>query len=141
MRLRLTKLDAMRETRPPGYAEDVLARGTIDGEWLDLPDDEAAALREKYRPPKKPEDKPLPSVVKMVKNVAVAAASEAKARGAGAAALSDVDAAARLLICRGTDPSSRCPELRASDDRCAQCGCYVARKTKWVSQRCPLGKW
>lgn len=35
-----------------GYLEDVLSRGTTDGAWLELPNADYFALKEKYNPPK-----------------------------------------------------------------------------------------
>ena len=39
----------------------------------------------------------------------------------------------RVAIC------DNCPER--ADDACRVCGCYVAIKASWYTQRCPLDKW
>jgi glycosyltransferase involved in cell wall biosynthesis len=53
----------------------------------------------------------------------------------GRAKADDATVAARLAICGG------CDRLRASDRRCAECGCPVEAKAAWRSEACPLGKW
>lgn len=49
MRLRLSRILEVAVVRPPGYVEELLALGVIDGEWLEIPDDTQPALRKKYR--------------------------------------------------------------------------------------------
>jgi hypothetical protein len=34
-----------------------------------------------------------------------------------------------------------CEFYRASDQRCAKCGCFLSTKTAWKSAHCPVGKW
>ena len=34
-----------------------------------------------------------------------------------------------------------CEFFRASDNRCAKCGCYLALKTRLEAWHCPAGKW
>ena len=49
--------------RPPGYVEDVLSHGTVEGDKVSLSDDAYAGLVAKYRPavvPKSVKDRPLP---------------------------------------------------------------------------------
>jgi hypothetical protein len=41
----------------------------------------------------------------------------------------------RQAICR------TCEHWRASDQRCAKCGCFTQAKTAWASSVCPIGKW
>lgn len=48
VRLQLVDLFARAVSRPPGYVEDVLAHGTVDGEALVLTEEALAALRLKY---------------------------------------------------------------------------------------------
>lgn len=45
--------------------------------------------------------------------------------------------AARLAVCRA------CELYRASDGRCAHrdCGCVLEAKARWLTERCPLGRW
>ncbi len=80
---------------------------------------------------KDPADKKaLPSLWKQAGNFAKAIA------GHVADGLKTVDAGtleARLAAC------AVC-HLR-NDDRCAECGCLLAEKTKWRSSACPIGTW
>jgi hypothetical protein len=45
-------IHATAKTRPPGYAEDVLSHGTVEGDKVTLSDEAYAALSSKYRGPK-----------------------------------------------------------------------------------------
>lgn len=39
------------------------------------------------------------------------------------------------------DTCKACEQFRASDKRCAKCGCYLTLKLWMAGQHCPLGKW
>lgn len=41
----------------------------------------------------------------------------------------------RMNICKS------CPFFNSSNTTCNQCGCYLAEKTKWASEKCPIDKW
>lgn len=58
MRLRITKIHDAAKDRPDGYVEEVLSRGVIDGEWLEISDEDLSDLRAKFRP--KPVIQPTP---------------------------------------------------------------------------------
>jgi len=48
----------------------------------------------------------------------------------------DAEAAALLNnFCRS------CEFFRPSDGRCSKCTCFMAIKTTWKSEHCPVGKW
>lgn len=69
-----------------------------------------------------------------------AAAKEAQAVVTRVPAVPETTKEVRLEICRG------CPSLEPNTkderlDRCKECGCFVALKTKWRTQKCPIGKW
>ena len=94
----------------------------------------AAVLRSrgvlaKAKPPVDPE---LPGWLEQAANFTVAAARHALA---GFPIAPPELAEARLAICRG------CDRYRASDERCAECGCNVHGKASWENERCPLLKW
>ena len=136
MRLRIAKISEQAKDRPAGYFEDVISRGFLDGEWLEISSDAMASLRETYRPPK-PEP-PLPSLPVMAVNVARAVGAEAVATFAGSPAIPKEEAGARFVICQS------CTDwFRPSDERCAHpaCGCYLRTKTAFRAQHCPIGKW
>lgn len=50
MKLRISKIEEAAKTRPEGYLENVLSRGVVGGEWLEISEEELAKLRLKYRP-------------------------------------------------------------------------------------------
>lgn len=63
--LYLTDLRKAATSRPPGYVEDVLSHGTVDGDRVTLTDDAYALLVAKYRGttavvPKAIKERPLP---------------------------------------------------------------------------------
>ena len=45
--------------------------------------------------------------------------------------------ARRHAICRAND----CGQYLADVDRCAECGCAVAKKVAWRTASCPLERW
>lgn len=50
MKIRLSRIRETATDRPAGYTEDVISRGEVSGDWLEIPDSEIAILRTKYRP-------------------------------------------------------------------------------------------
>lgn len=38
------------------------------------------------------------------------------------------------------DQCNACPKLLSSG-QCDSCGCFVADKTKYLDEQCPIGKW
>lgn len=50
MKILVAKIHEAAASRPEGYAEDVLSRGVIEGDWLELSNVEYFALRDKYSP-------------------------------------------------------------------------------------------
>lgn len=78
------------------------------------------------------EDPSLPSVVTQVGNYA-AATGRYLASGLRQAPANVVED--RLAICR------QCEHLRASDDKCSQCGCPVMAKAQRAAESCPVGRW
>lgn len=75
---------------------------------------------------------PLPSPSRMAGNFIGSLIDHAKG---GMEALSETDKASRLAIC------SACPAYRASDDRCAECGCFLSLKAGWKASKCPRNLW
>jgi hypothetical protein len=54
---------------------------------------------------------------------------------AGFPKATDDERAARLEVCRA------CDRYDAAQVRCKECGCFLAAKTRWAAEACPLGKW
>ena len=77
-------------------------------------------------------EKPLPGLFTQAKNLAVATMNYMATGGAKVTAEVKSE---RLAIC------GSCHECRPSDGRCSACGCYVAIKSQWAGEACPLGKW
>lgn len=133
MKIHVTKIHERAASRPEGYVEDVLSRGIVTGDWLDLPDAVYAELCAKYRP----QEPPLPALPERAKNLAVQSAQEVAAIAKGVPAVTEGEAARRLSICK----SNVCGFWRESDETCSQCGCPMAKKTPWRSARCPVNLW
>ena len=75
----------------------------------------------------------LPSLGTMARNAA-GAAVDAVASGFERRSQEEANA---LLVAH----CQPCEFYRASDNRCAQCGCYLALKTRLEAWHCPVGKW
>jgi hypothetical protein len=54
MKLSLSQLRAKAKYRPPGYVEDVLSRGKMNGDLVELDDAVFEELRIKYKEPERP---------------------------------------------------------------------------------------
>ncbi len=142
MKLRISKITEQAKDRPSGYFEDVISRGTLDGDSLEISPEALAELRAIYRPPAAPlplpviDEPPLPSIWTMAASLGSAAISEITAHLSGTVPLDDIEIARRLAICRAP-----CQYYRVSDDRCSECGCIGNFKTRLRSQECPRGFW
>ncbi len=81
-----------------------------------------------------------PGLARMAENFGRAVLAEGRAVAAGVEPLTEEERRRRLAICLAP-----CRSLMGGPDgeapRCAECGCYVHRKTSWRSQKCPRGKW
>lgn len=76
-----------------------------------------------------------PSVFKMARSFAGAAAEEIKAIASGVDSISKEEKQKRLDIC------SSCDFFEKKHGRCKKCGCILLLKASWRSQECPIGKW
>ena len=77
----------------------------------------------------------MPSIVKMVSNLAVSSVQELSSILHGNEAVSKKEKNKRLEICKS------CEFFVPSSQKCMKCGCYMPIKTAWRSQKCPIGKW
>ncbi len=75
----------------------------------------------------------LPPLRTMARSAAGAAA---RAVASGFARVDAATTAARLAVCEAP-----CEFYRASDARCAACGCYVKVKSVALMEECPKGYW
>ena len=134
MRLSIDKIHATAKDRPGGYAEDVISRGVIDGDYLEITPEALAELRAIYRPKEEP---PLPSLPTRIANLTGQVLQEALDVAQGVDPVTPEEAEKRIEICR----SNVCGKWRASDETCSACGCYMKSKTPWRSAVCPVGLW
>lgn len=114
-----------------GYLDAVLAVAQLedDGKVVAISDEDFIRLHATavVKEPK------LPSIATMAGNITKAVAQDIKQ---GMPRRSEEEAQKILKeIC---EP---CEFYRASDQRCSKCGCFLATKTAWKSQSCPVGKW
>jgi hypothetical protein len=78
----------------------------------------------------------LPGALRMAANAAASAAGALAGAATGAGVLNPQwKVSLRMSVCRS------CDRFRASDERCAECGCFLALKTHLSNEHCPLGKW
>jgi hypothetical protein len=133
MKLRISKVHEQAASRPAGYVADVLSRGVVNGEWLEISEMEHAALREKYR---SAQDPPLPPMPEMAANYLTAQARDILH---GRPRRTPEECTAILKEhCEGN--GTPCPHFR-TDRRCSFCGCPVADKIPLAREHCPIGKW
>lgn len=80
---------------------------------------------------------PLPNVGRMVANVVREAANVGRSALAGRVVAENSVQRDRHEVCR----ANRCGLYRATDDRCAACGCFLRAKVWLAAARCPRGYW
>lgn len=67
-------------------------------------------------------------LISLTKSVAIHVSS-------GAKSASDEEQVKRAELC------GECPALDPDKYKCMECGCNLKYKLKWVTSKCPLGKW
>ncbi len=72
----------------------------------------------------------LPSLLKQAGNFAGALARHV---AAGLPQASEEEKGRRMALCLACE--------HWQDGRCTRCGCFVAAKTAWAREKCPVGKW
>lgn len=128
----LQSIEDAARNKPAGYYEEVLAAGVVEGNTITLTRKAYNELHKKFTNPsfKEPE---LPSTLEMAANFASALAKD---MGSGMKRRTEEEAHAIL-----DQHCKPCEFYRDSDKRCSKCGCFLAVKTAWKSQHCPIGKW
>lgn len=154
MRIRLTDLRTVAPTKPEGYLSDVMSKGKLSGDFLEISPQDYAALRQKYSPQTelqvtsggccgKSATRPtaslqpsasFPPLMQQLRNAAGAATRVASniIHGKPLTAEDDV-IAKRKEICNA------CEFFK--NGRCLHCGCYLSSKQRLSSESCPVGKW
>lgn len=137
------KLDSIKnneKNRPAGYLEEVLSLGTIKENLLEIDENKALYLIEKYTPKffdktQKKEVNNFPSFAKMAINLANSIVKEFGFKNTSQPKLSIEEKIKRQEIC------SSCSFFHKESFRCKKCGCFLKWKTSWKTQKCPIGKW
>lgn len=146
MKIRLDTLLAAAAKRPAGYLDDVISRGTVAGDHLEIEPMAMDELRRKYRetsapaivpPPRVPDgdQADYPAILTMAKSALKAGADEIRAVLNRATGVSDEEILRREQFCRS------CEHFVFGQKRCKLCGCFAALKSRMRSQHCPIGKW
>lgn len=138
-RIRLDRLEATASHRAPGYLEDVISHGTVVEGWLNLTDEAAALLSQRYSSstpgePATTEPK-LPSTLQMAKNLTKAAIEESLSIASGESSVADDEISRRMELCQ------HCEFFIHQQSRCSKCGCFMKLKAKLRAAHCPVGKW
>lgn len=148
MKIRLQDIENQAKTRPPEYKDDVLSKGKIVGNVLEIDGQSYLDLVKKYSPEKlfKPVsgccgkktqgELSLPSLPTQIKNAAGAVARVASAVVNNKPVMATEDIVKeRELICQG------CEFLIKEKNRCSKCGCWYKRKISLATEHCPIQKW
>jgi len=133
----LSAIHARARERPPGYVEDVLAAGELDGDVLRIDDGPYMELIERYQL----WDLDQPSIGDMLVDFAQATA---RFVAAGCPIVTPDQFRAVLDTCETCrDPDGRPrwdPQGNLGLGRCSACGC-TSMKLHWATVACPLGRW
>jgi len=78
-----------------------------------------------------------PGFLKMLRTFLGASARESAATLRGDPEMPPAEIARRRAICE----SNACGQYMGHEDRCAACGCNVAKKIAWRTASCPDGHW
>lgn len=124
MKLSILKIHEQAKDRPQGYVEDVLSKGIVEGDWLEISKEALQDLRDKYRPP---------TILQKAVSLTQAVVQETVETLQGKDAVSDEEQRRRLVICQGCEFFNK--------GTCSQCGCVLNWKTRMRSMSCPIDKW
>ena len=142
MRIKLSDIKNKSSERPTGYYEDVIGRGTIDGDYLIIDAENYTALITKYNDAGsytptcnscKPKLPPLSAQIRNITNSAIKAGQALLQNKELLATEAQYDD--RLNICK------TCEYFRADINRCSKCGCKTQYKLKLKTESCPVNKW
>lgn len=146
VKVRLTKLDAVRGARPAGYVERILAAATRrDAAFVYLDAEIWNAIASEFSTTKH-EPPSLPAFRTLVKNAAGAAREVLKQTMTGGTPyVDDETAAKREAACRSNVCGLFLDNPVPERVRCAGCGCFldshVVGKWKLRGMKCDRGYW
>lgn len=140
MRINIDAIKNKAGERPEGYVEDVLSKGVIVGNFLEIQPLVYKRLLEKYAPhtPMPPSKccNQMPPLATQLKNVVGAAGRVVEASLRGQGVLADPQTVERRQsVCSG------CEFWVAEKKRCSVCGCRTEYKLRLLTEKCPKGKW
>lgn len=123
IKLSLDELKTVSAKRLPGYYDEVIGSGHVEGDVLFLDDKVYVALRGKY-------SARLPALTTQAKNIIGAARKALVNRKP----VSKEERERRLAICKAC-------EFLKDGKRCLKCGCHVNWKSRLEAWHCPIDKW
>ena len=138
VRMPLSEVQAKASERPAGYLEDVLSRGCVKNDIIEMDYKSYMDLIEKYEPQNlavtEAELLKMPPVATQIKNAADALAKVTSSVTRGNPIVApEEEIERRRAICES------CEFLKGH--RCAKCGCVFNHKIRLATQRCPMGRW
>jgi hypothetical protein len=123
IRIPISDVQERAKERPPGYFEDVMLRGHVVGDEVELEEAAYKDLARKYS---------APSFLRRVASAADAGLNWALA---GFTVVTDEQHEVRQVLCRA------CPHWETGlVDRCTKCGC-ASLKLWLATESCPIEKW
>ena len=122
MKIKLSALQAKVQFRPPGYLDDCIAHGLVDGAFIEFSDDQWRYLCRKYRMLE-------PTAEDLAENYAAATVAPMQK---GFEIIQEDEYKQRLSICVHCEAYN--------DEQCRVCGNNPIR-LYWRHAKCPRGKW
>jgi hypothetical protein len=137
--LRIKDIEAKATSRPVGYYEETMKAGKIVGDFLHIGESEYNELFRKYRNDNPTKTaccgKKMPPVTKQLSNV----------MGAGKRVMTNLMTnqpikANETTVNQREEICKQCSYC-APNGRCTLCGCFLAWKSKLLTETCPANKW
>ena len=125
--LPLVQIKANALNRLPGYVDEVLRVGQINGDQITLSPEEFTRIRETFTPP---------TPARMVRTAARSIVHWAKK---GAQRTSPETLEIRKGICAGCEFWDSA--ALQGTGRCRKCGCSTWAKLRMATEKCPIDKW
>lgn len=126
IKLHLDEVKRAAVSRPPGYLQDILSNGYLDGSVISMDEDVFVRLRRKYSGNASNIDK-IGNALGAIRRIAAAGLHGEKIT------VSNETQKSRMNIC------SQCEFFTGIT--CRKCGCHIRFKAKLQTEHCPVGKW
>jgi hypothetical protein len=134
-KISLFSIQANSKNRLDGYIDEVMKRGTVDGDFITLSEEDFQYIRNNFSKKDTVEIR-LPKITTMAKT---AITSTANWISNGAKKVSDEVIQERLLACKGCEFWNS--GAFNNTGRCMKCGCSTWVKLRMDTEKCPIGKW